>query len=167
MLLVTVERPANTTSSAMVRCAPTTELPPVTKLRPILVEPAIMKPAVETVLAEIAVVRDMTDVVELRPGPDAGRGERGAIDRAVAANLHLIADLHIAELRDLVRLSRAVLDVAETVGADGGMWMDLARVADLARRTDEDVGVQDRAGTDTHVVLDHHVRANQAAVADR
>ncbi len=46
MLLVTFDRPCNDTSSAMFKCADTTLFPPVMNRRPMVVDPAIMKPAV-------------------------------------------------------------------------------------------------------------------------
>ena len=57
----------------------------------------------ETVLAQIAVVRNMTNVVELGARTDVSRGQCCAVDRAIAADFHAVADLNIAEVRDLSR----------------------------------------------------------------
>src|ERR1700736_5002784 len=122
---------------------------------------------VEAVLAEIAVVRDMTDVVELCAGADVWRGESAAIDRAVAADFHLVANFHDAELRDLSWSSRCVLRVAKPIGADGGVRVDLAGLADFAGCADEHVRVQDRGGSDSCVVLYDRVRADDTVITDR
>ena len=68
--------------------------------------------------------------------------ERGAIYGAVAADLHLIADLHVAEVADLAGPPTGVHGVTETIAADGRVRMDLAVLADLTTEADEHLRVQ-------------------------
>src|ERR1700753_97902 len=59
--------------------------------------------SVQTVLAEIAVVRDVAKIVELRTRANVRRGKRGAVDRAIAADLNVVTDDDVAKLADLAR----------------------------------------------------------------
>ena len=122
---------------------------------------------VEAVLAEIAVVGDVADVVDLRAGADVGRGQGATVDRAVAADLDGIADRDDAKVRNLLRAAAGADRVAEAVAADGGVRMDLAVFADDAARPYKDVRVQCRARTDARVVFDDRMRADATALADR
>ena len=58
---------------------------------------------VEAVLAQVAVVRDVADVVDLGARADVRGRERRAVDRAIAADLHLVADADVAQVRELLR----------------------------------------------------------------
>ena len=52
--------------------------------------------AEQVVPADLVVVADHDEVVDLRPLADPGRLERGAVDRAVGADLDVVADLEPA-----------------------------------------------------------------------
>src|SRR5271166_6113393 len=91
----------------------------------------------ETVFAQIAVVRNVANVVELRARANIRRGQRRAIDRAISADLDRISDLHVSEVRDLARRTVRLQAVPEAVAADRRMRMDLAVIADLAARPHE------------------------------
>src|ERR1700676_5532293 len=54
----------------------------------------------EAVLAEVAVVRNMTNIIQLSSGPDVGGRQRGAVDGAIAADFDSVADDDVAEVRD-------------------------------------------------------------------
>src|SRR5580700_10341134 len=109
----------------------------------------------------------MADVVELRSRPDVGGGEGRAIDGAVAAYFYLITNLNDAKLWDFSGSPGGVLRVAKSIRADGGMRVNLARVADLATRANEDVSMQDRARPNKGVVFHHRMRTDETAGADR
>src|ERR1700729_1866737 len=49
----------------------------------------------KAVLSKVAVVRNMTDVVQLGPGSNMSRRQSCAIDRAVAADFHAVADFDV------------------------------------------------------------------------
>src|SRR5271168_2125383 len=121
---------------------------------------------IEAVFDEIAVVRDVTDVVQLGTRPDVRRGQLGAVDRAVAADFHRIADDYIAQVVDFSRPSIRIHRVAEAIAADAGVRMNLAVLADPAVSADKYVRVQNRARADPCGVFDHGVRSDHAAVAD-
>src|SRR5439155_5233970 len=55
----------------------------------------------QVVPADLAVVAHLHEVVDLGAGPDARRLERPAVDRRAGADLDVVADLDVAELRDL------------------------------------------------------------------
>src|SRR6266850_1314927 len=108
----------------------------------------------EAVLAQVAVVRNVADIVQLGAGADVGGRERGAVDGAVAADFDPVADYHIAEVRDFSRPAVRVHGIAEAVAADAGMRMYLTLVADPAPGTDEDMRVQHGSVADHAVVAD-------------
>src|SRR6202030_3196326 len=89
------------------------------------------------VLAEVAVVRNMTNVVELAPGTDMRRRQGRTIDGAIAADFHSIPDFDVAQMRDLARLAVRIHGIAESIAADTGMRMKFAIFADLAGGADK------------------------------
>src|ERR1700677_686137 len=87
---------------------------------------------IEAVLAEVAVVRDMADVVQLRPGTDVRRRQRRTVDRAVAADFPIVGDHDIAEMRNLAGAAIGAGSIAKSVATDGGMGMNFAVLTDPA-----------------------------------
>src|SRR5450631_37498 len=120
----------------------------------------------KAVLAKIAVVRNVTDIVQLGPGSNMSRGQRRAIDSTVAADFHPVPDLDIAQMRDLPRLAVSIDGVAKTIAADTGMRMNLAIFADLASGTYKNMRVQDTTRADPCRILNNAVRADQTSIAD-
>src|SRR6202011_4835642 len=120
----------------------------------------------KTVLAEIAVMRDVAYVVELGTGSNMRRGQGCAIDRAVAADFDPIADLHIPQVRDLARPSVRIHGVAKAIAADTGMRVNLAIVTNLAGGTDKNMRVQNGARPDLCRILDNGMRSDHASIAD-
>src|ERR1700730_460023 len=57
----------------------------------------------ESVLAQVAVVRNMTSIVQFGPGSDVGGCQRGAVDGAITADFDSVADFYVAEVRDFSR----------------------------------------------------------------
>src|ERR1700682_3277678 len=80
----------------------------------------------EAVLTEVAVVRNMTNIIQFGSGPDVGGRQRGAVDGAIAADFDSVADDDVAEVRDFSRPAVRIHGVAEAVAADAGMRMYLA-----------------------------------------
>jgi hypothetical protein len=109
----------------------------------------------------------MADIVELCARPDVRRGESRAIDGTVATDFHFVTDFHGAELGNLSGPSRGVLRVAKSIGANGGVRVDFAGIANLTGCTDKNVWMQDRGGPDPRVVLDYGMRADETAIANR
>ena len=137
----------------------------------------------DRVLADLDVVRDLHEVVDLGAAPHDRVAEHRAIDRRVGADLHVVLDEDPAHLRDLaVRLP--VECVAEAVGPDHRARMDddppaeldagaehHARVehrvlADLGARPDERERVHAHAGAQDRARLDHGQRADRGGRVD-
>src|SRR5205807_9079932 len=74
-------------------------------------------PRDDAVLAHLAVVGDLHQVVDLRPAADAGDGKLGAVDAHAGAQLDVGADDDRADLRNL-GMFRTVPAIAEAVGAE-------------------------------------------------
>src|SRR5204863_193949 len=84
----------------------------------------------DRVLADLDVVRDLHEVVDLGAAPHDRVAEHRAIDRRVGSDLHVVLDEDPAHLRDLaVRLP--VECVAEAVGPDHRARMDDGPPAEL------------------------------------
>ena len=99
------------------------------------------------------VVRDVHEVVELRPLPDHRRPEGRAVDRDVGADLDLVLDHHRARVTK-VDMLLAVVDIAEPAAPDDGAGMDDARKRQMDPVVERDVRVDDRLLPDLHVVSD-------------
>src|SRR5690606_1866453 len=115
--------------------------------------------------ADADVVADLHQVVDLRALADDRTAKAGAVDRGAGADLHVIADLHDADLLDL-DVAPAGEFVAKTVAAD-----DRAAVHDDA--TTEHAAFAHGAACVQHAVLaeagtaaDEGAGMNRAAVAD-
>ena len=89
--------------------------------------------AEQVVAADLVVVADHDEVVDLRPLADPGGLEGGAVDRAVRADLDVVADLDPAGLRDL-DVPAVDHAVAEPVAAEHRPGVDLDPVAERSRR---------------------------------
>ena len=96
---------------------------------------------------------------------DAGRAHRGTVNAGVGTDLHMVADLHIADLRDFQVLA-VLLGKAEAVSTDDRPRMQDAVSANVAVLIDLDPGVQCRAGADLHAGADNGLRVETHTVAD-
>ena len=74
-------------------------------------------PAITRVLADLDVVGDLHEVVDLGAAAHDGAAERRAVDGDVGAELHVVLEHDGAELGHLV-MAAAALHVAEPVAAD-------------------------------------------------
>ena len=100
------------------------------------------------------VVRDLNEVINLRAFADDGRSEGAAIDCHVRADLHVVVDDDVADLRHLAVFA-FIEDVAEAVRADDCAGVDTHAVADDRTRIERDVVKDDRALAD--LAADIHV----------
>ena len=94
----------------------------------------------QTMLADDNVVGKMDLVVQLRSGLDHGISERGPVDGAVRADLHVIADHHAAYLGNLM-MDAAFGNKAEAVAPDHGTCVDDDAVSDGNAFPDGDIRV--------------------------
>src|ERR1039458_5561967 len=137
----------------------------------------------DAVLANRHVVGDLHEVVDLGPAPDDRGIHRRAIDCHVRADLDVVLDDHVANLRDLQPL-RAILHITEAVAADhragvnadavadadvvvdGDIRVEQAIVAKPAAFTDDAMRFDDRAVADRDVIAQHHVLTDKHALAE-
>ena len=92
----------------------------------------------DAVLADFHVVRDLHQVVYLRPLADDRRAERAAVNRHPRADFHVVADDDVADLRHLA-VDAAVLHVAETVRANHRVGVNAHAPANFRARVKGDV----------------------------
>src|ERR1700733_10495835 len=111
----------------------------------------------KAILSKVAVVRNMTNVVQLGPGSNMSRRQSCAIDRAVAADFHAVADFDVAQMRNLSRPAVGIHRIAKAVAADTGARMNLAIFAEPAGPTNKNMRVQDAASADLCVTFDDAV----------
>src|SRR5690242_11829308 len=121
-------------------------------------------PGDQTTRPDPAVMTDLYQVVDLRPGPDDGVVHAAPVDRGVRSDFHVVADDTATHLRDLAgQLSAFSRHVAETVRAeahagvedhpiphDGSAVADDLRV-ELHIVAHHDAVSQNRPRTDTDV----------------
>ena len=96
----------------------------------------------QAVLADLGAVADGDQVAEFGALADDRLAEGGAVDAAVGADLDVVADLHVADLRDLLPLL-ADRGVAQAVLADDRAGVDGHAVAQDHLFVDHDVGHED------------------------
>src|ERR1035441_1097988 len=121
---------------------------------------------IKAVLPQVAVVRDVANVVELGARTDMSGGERRTVDGAIAADFHAIADPDVAEVGNLARRAVGLDRIAETVAAYGSMRMNFAIPAYFACRADEHMRMDHAPGAQMRVVFYDRMRADHAAIAD-
>ena len=129
--------------------------------------------AEDAALADLRVVADLHQVVDLRSATDRGGVEGGPIHRRVGADLHVVPDHDDADLRqlDLGGGFRALRE-PETVRAQDDTGVHDHPLADAGAVVDHDVGMEHGAGAQTAaaayhgVGADHHARTERRAPAD-
>ena len=101
----------------------------------------------DDVFADVAVVADVDEVVDLGSAADAGLLERAAVDGGVGADFDVVFDEEGSLLRELgVGAGGGVADVAEAVCTEDCAGVDDDAVAEGG------AGVEDGAGIDAAVV---------------
>ena len=118
------------------------------------------------VFADLDVVSDLNQVVELDAPADHRRIGLGAVDAGVGPDLYVVFDHHVAQLRNLVETARGVGHEAETVGADHGSRVQDAVAADPAAFVYLDSGVEDRAFAHRNPRSEVNLRIDLAVLAD-
>ena len=103
--------------------------------------------------ADLVVVADHHQIVDLGSLADPGGLERGPVDRAVRADLHVAADLEPPGMRDL-DMPAVHLAIAKPVSAQHGAGVDLDAVVE------DDIGIEYRVG------MDHAFLPDPAPIAD-
>src|SRR5207237_10785352 len=87
----------------------------------------------QAMFADLDVVRDLHEVVNLRAPADFGCAERAAIHGHVRADLNVVADDDVADLRHLA-VKAPVQHIAVTVRADDRAGVDADALADFRAR---------------------------------
>ena len=105
--------------------------------------PAMPTWAASSALAPtVDAVRNLHEVVDLRPALDPGLANRRPIDRRVGANLDVVFDDHGGDLRDLLVRPVVAVRKAEAVAAHDRAVLDDAPRADDDALPDRDARVQ-------------------------
>ena len=94
------------------------------------------------ILADLAIVPDVNQVIDLRSAPDSGLIEGAAIDGRIRPNFHIIFNDQLSNLRKLLVMARlAIAYVTEAIATQHrpGMYDDA--IAQLRSRIDCDVRI--------------------------
>src|SRR3989338_7825233 len=105
----------------------------------------------DDVLADPVVVGDLDEVVDLRPTLDQRRADGRPVHAHVAADLHVVLDDDVADLRDLDVASPAE-DIADPAPADDRAAVDAHAAADDGLPVDDDVRAEEAPLADRHVI---------------
>ena len=114
--------------------------------------------------ADLAVVRELNQVVDFRAAPHAGVAHRAAVNRGVRADFHIIAQRYRARLRNFEPVFAGKRQ-PEAVRADDAARMDFHALAQRAAVVHGNVRMQKAACTQRAAVFHHRVRQNAAAFA--
>jgi hypothetical protein len=117
------------------------------------------------VLAELGVVRDLNQVVDLGAAANARNPDSGSIDTAIAADVAIVFDDDTAELGDLA-VFLAVPDETEAVTADGAAGVNNATFAELCPSQQVDVGLDETVGAEDDIRGDVGPGADDAPRTD-
>src|SRR5882762_6347437 len=117
------------------------------------------------VRADLHVVADVHEVIELDAFGDARVIQRTAIDGGVRADLHVVRDLHDAHLRKLP-VTAAVVGVTKTVRADHRAGVNLDAISDAGSAVERDARMNSAVFADPAPGTDYAVRTDLRAVAD-
>src|SRR5204863_3744499 len=102
----------------------------------------------QAMFADLHVVSDLDEIIDLGPLAYHGLAERRAIDGGTGADLDIVLDPHDSDLGDLVMFA-TVRRKTVTVGTDDDTGMDDAPAADASAVVNDDVWIDDA------VVADH------------
>src|SRR5215813_7180154 len=116
-------------------------------------------------LADITVVTDVNQVVQLCPFTDSRSPERSAIDCGVRTHFNIIFDDYRADLRKLV-IAEIAANVAEAVGADYHAGVQNDAIADRYTVFEEHVGMYYAVVSNGYLVADLRARANLGPIAN-
>ena len=122
--------------------------------------------------ADLDAVGDVDEIVDFRALADPRFADRRSIDRRVRADLDVVFDDDVGELRNLQMLSVRIFREPEPVAADDGAVEHDNAIAELHALANRYVSMEDavvadnRAGTDYRVRIDDRPGANSGAFAD-
>ena len=116
------------------------------------------------VFADLAVVRDLNQVVDFRAAPHAGVAHRAAVNRGIRADFHIVAQRYRARLRDFEPVFAGERQ-PEAVRTDDAARMDFHAIAQRAAVVHGNVWMQKAACTQRAAVFHHRVCQNAAAFA--
>jgi len=91
--------------------------------------------------ADLYVVSDMNQVVDLHSFADLGRLERTAVDRRIATDFDVVADFHPTDLREFLVTSLAE-NVPKTIAADYDARVQLYAIAEPRASVESDTRMQ-------------------------
>ena len=110
------------------------------------------------VLANLYIVTHLNQVVELYALADDCRVGLCAVDTGVCANLHVILDDYIAQLRNLVKRAVGLGHKAKTIGSNDSTCVDDAVCSHLATLVNLHTRVEHGACTDSHAIAHIYLR---------
>src|SRR5207245_170642 len=120
----------------------------------------------EIVSSDPAVVGDLHEVIDLRPFADTRGLECATVDGGAGADLDIVADLYMAELRHLDM--PAVLEaVTEAVCSEHCVRMHDDPIAENGAVIEHDIGMQHHVVAQPAVPADGNTAVKPAAVPDR
>ena len=125
----------------------------------------------EALAADAHVVGDLDEIIDLGAPPDHRLAEAGAVEGRVGADLDVVFEDHVADLRDATDLAVDGL-ITEAIGADDGAGLDAAAGAEDAVVADDDAGLEpaidaDRsAGTDMAAGFEDRAGGDGSAFTD-
>ena len=121
----------------------------------------------ETVFANIDIVGDVHQRVELAAGSNSRFFESGAVDIAVRADHHIILYHDLAGLRYAVTSAVLILRKAVTFHADHAAGFEDYSMTQFTPTCDHDTRVKDAVITDDHILFDDRVGFNDATPSYR
>src|SRR5206468_2417101 len=114
---------------------------------------------------DAAIVRDVHEVVDLRPRADHRVVDAPAIDRRVRADLDVVLDDAATDVRNLV-VSSVPIHVAESVGAEPRTGVHDHALAHDRPAVRSRRRIEMTIARDLHALSDHHMRVDGDAIAD-
>jgi len=102
----------------------------------------------QIVPADLAIMANLNQVIDLGPFADAGGLEGAAIDRRTGADLAVIADFDMAELWHFL-MAAVVLPVAKAIGTENRIGMDNDPIAEHRAVIEDDIRMQDHIIAET------------------
>src|SRR5919108_6452633 len=111
-------------------------------------------------------VRNLNEVVDLRTGANPGLADGRPVNGRIRADLHVVFDRDVADLRNFVMRSVGSSCEAETVAADDGAVLDDYTMPDPNPLANRYARVDHAIITNVRPASDRHVRLNDRARSD-
>src|SRR5438876_1106492 len=121
----------------------------------------------DDVLADLAVVADVHQIVYLRAAADTGGLKRTAVNAAVRADLDVVFDYQLSDLGEFfVPSSRRIAHVSEAVAAENRAGVDGHAIANASAGINRDIGMNCAVIADCGSLADDASGADPGAAAD-